>query len=156
MAHHGSLGGYAAVYLRDGGDAARAAAILAAAPGVEEVLSRLQLRAQGDPWLREHPPEISIYQEGGAFEMEEDHPFLDTLKDSVAWGTGKAPVVNGSAAGNDARLLRNIGKMPTVILGPGPLENCHMPDEWLPLDEYLQCILTYAHLIVNWTGGKKS
>ena len=123
---------------------------------VEEVLSRLQLRAQGDPWLREHPPEISIYQEGGAFEMEEDHPFLDCLKTSVAWGTGKAPVVNGSAAGNDARLLRNIGKMPTVILGPGPLENCQMPDEWLPLDEYLQCILIYAHLIVNWTGGKRS
>jgi phosphonoacetate hydrolase len=40
VAHHGSLGGYAAVYLRDGGDAARAAARLRAQAGVEEVLSR--------------------------------------------------------------------------------------------------------------------
>lgn len=121
---------------------------------VHEVFERILTRSGGDGWLAENPPEISIYQEGRAFEMEEDHPFVDAVRESVASATGGNPLVNGSAAGNDARLLKNIGNMPTVILGPGPLENCHMPDEWLPVDEYFACILAYAHLILNWTGGK--
>lgn len=40
VAHHGSLGGYAAVHLRSGADARAAAAALEALPGVEEVLPR--------------------------------------------------------------------------------------------------------------------
>lgn len=120
---------------------------------VREVRERLLTRSKGDVWLAANPPEITIYQEGRAFEMEEDHPFVDIVRASVTDGTGRFSVVNGSAAGNDARLLKNIGGMPTVILGPGPLENCHMPDEWLPLDQYFECIRTYAHLILTWTGG---
>jgi acetylornithine deacetylase len=119
---------------------------------VRQVEEALALRSAGDSWLRDHPPRVSIYQEGRPFEQEEDHPFVEAAKEACRAAFGRDPTVDGSAAGNDARLLRNIGGMPTIILGPGPLENCHRPDEWLPVEEYLRCVLAYALLILNWGG----
>ena len=87
--------------------------------------------------------------------MDLSHPFVETVRGCVEAATQRRAVVNGSPAGNDARLLRNIGKMPTVIVGPGPLANCHRPDEWLPLEEYFQSIVAYAMLILEWGGRRK-
>ncbi len=122
---------------------------------VRQVEGTLALRSQGDSWLRENPPRVFIYQEGRPFEMEEAHPFVEVVRESVEAATGRKAVVDGSPAGNDARLLRNIGKMPAVIVGPGPLANCHMPDEWLPLGDYLESIVAYAMLILKWGGRQQ-
>ena len=122
---------------------------------VADVEEALRLRSRGDAWLAENPPRTAIYQEGRPFEMDLSHPFVETVRGCVEAATQRRAVVNGSPAGNDARLLRNIGKMPTVIVGPGPLANCHRPDEWLPLEEYFQSIVAYAMLILEWGGRRK-
>ena len=122
---------------------------------VKEVTERLLLRAAGDPWLRDNPPEISVYQAGGAFEMEREHPFVLAVEESIASVRKEAPPVVGSPAGNDARLLRNIGKMPVVITGPGRLEQCHSPDEYVEVKDYLDYIEIYARLILDWCGRHK-
>ena len=109
-------------------------------------------RSAGDAWLAAHPPRWEITQEGRPFEMDRNHPLVEILRSAAADALEREVPVVGSPAGNDARLLRNIGGMPTAILGPGPLENCHMPDEWLPVEEYLGCILAYATLILEWGG----
>lgn len=122
---------------------------------VRETTERLLLRAAGDPWLKDNPPEISIYQAGGAFEMDAGHPFVTAVESSIEASRGRRPPVVGSPAGNDARLLRNIGGMPVVITGPGNQEQCHSPDEYLELEEYFRYIEIYARLILEWCGREE-
>ncbi|SKC83534.1 M20 family metallopeptidase [Maledivibacter halophilus] len=117
---------------------------------VKEVTDSLMLRSQGDSWLMKHPPEISIYQAGGAFEISSEDSFVKTAKKVMGDVMGNPPILNGSNGGNDARLLKNIGKMPTVVMGPGSLEQCHVVNEYVKVEDYLQFILIYAKLILNW------
>jgi acetylornithine deacetylase len=117
---------------------------------VSQVTDTLMTRAQGDSWLRNNPPQISVYQAGGAFEISEGSPFVQTVKKTMASVTGKEPVVTGATCGNDARVLLNIGGMPTVVLGPGYLAQCHSPNEFVLVEDYLNYILVYANLILDW------
>ena len=117
---------------------------------VKEVTDTLLTRAQGDSWLKNNPPKISIYQAGGAFEINENNPFVQTVKQTMASVIAKEPVITGATSGNDARVLLSIGKMPTVVLGPGYSAQCHSPNEFILIEDYLNYILIYANLILNW------
>ncbi|WP_276352123.1 M20 family metallopeptidase [Cohnella caldifontis] len=119
----------------------------------EEVAGAIRLRSQGDPWLRDHPPEISVYQAGGSFEMERDHPLIHTARRSMGLVFGEAVAVTGSSAGCDARLLKNVGNIPTVMMGPGHNEQCGKPNEYVTVDNYLNFILVYALTILDWCGN---
>lgn len=112
----------------------------------QEVVERV---AKSDAWLEEHLPEIQITQFGGGFEMEEHSPFVDSFKRAYSEARGKAVKVVGSPAGCDSRLWRNIAECPTIQFGPGNLAQCHAVDEWLDLEAYLQSILIYAELILD-------
>ena len=112
----------------------------------QEVVERV---AKSDAWLEEHLPEVQITQFGGGFEMEEHSPFVDSFKRAYFEARGKAVKVVGSPAGCDSRLWRNIADCPTIQFGPGNLAQCHAVDEWLDLEAYLQSILIYAELILD-------
>lgn len=112
----------------------------------QEVVERV---AKSDVWLEEHLPEIQITQFGGGFEMEEHSPFVDSFKRAYSEARGKDVKVVGSPAGCDSRLWRNIAECPTIQFGPGNLAQCHAVDEWLDLEAYLQSILIYAELILD-------
>ncbi|MDR1137471.1 MAG: ArgE/DapE family deacylase [Synergistaceae bacterium] len=117
---------------------------------VREVTDAIMTRAAGDEWLRVHPPKIEIYHAGGAFEMETGHEFVKTASLCVESVKGAAPALYGSPAGNDARLLRNIGGMPTVVMGPGQMAQCHSIDEYVEVKDFLAFIEIYAQLILEW------
>jgi acetylornithine deacetylase len=117
---------------------------------VREVADAINTRAAGDSWLKEHPPVIDIYQAGGAFEMDTEHPFVKTMSDCMKTVRLKSPALYGSPAGNDARLLRNIGGMPTVVAGPGRMEQCHSIDEYVEVSDFLKFIQIYANVILEW------
>jgi len=118
----------------------------------EEVTNAILLRARGDGWLREHQPEISIYQAGGGFEMSREHPLIGTAHRAMCSVFGDGVPITGSSAGCDARLLKNIGGIPTVMMGPGHNEQCCKPNEYVSLDNYLNFILVYALTILDWCG----
>ena len=112
----------------------------------QDVVKRVSL---SDPWLEAHPPKVTIYQAGGGFEMEENHPFVDSFKKAYEAAKGKTVKVVGSPAGCDSRLWRNIAGCPTIQFGPGNLAQCHGIDEWVSIDAYLESILIYAELILS-------
>ena len=116
---------------------------------VKEFQDVVERVAKSDAWLEEHLPEIQITQFGGGFEMEEHSPFVDSFKRAYSEARGKAVKVVGSPAGCDSRLWRNIAECPTIQFGPGNLAQCHAVDEWLDLEAYLQSILIYAELILD-------
>lgn len=122
---------------------------------IDEVRNTLFIRSRGDEWLREHPPTISIYQQGLGFEQDADHELVGLAQACAQTALNEDVVVTGSPAANDARLMKNIGEMPTIVLGPGRMEDCHVVNESVPVAEYLNFILAYALLIWSW-GSLKS
>lgn len=106
--------------------------------------------AKSDPWLENHPPKLTVYQAGNGFEMDQEHQFVRVFKDSYREIREKDVKVVGSPAGCDSRLWRNIAKCPTIQFGPGNLAQCHGVDEWVSIEAYLQSILIYAQLILDW------
>lgn len=122
---------------------------------VKEVTDTLLLRSKGDSYLKDHLPVISIYQAGGAFEIDEDNPFVRTAKDSYKDATGEKPQILGATSGNDARIPMNIAHIPTVVMGPGYTIQCHSPNEFVGIQYYLDFILIYAELILNFAKENK-
>lgn len=121
---------------------------------VAEFMDVINRISDADPWLKDHKPVVTMYQAGGAYEMEE-HPFVDSFREAYKKAREKEVKLVGSPAGCDSRLWRNIAKCPTIQFGPGNLEQCHAVNEYLSLDAYLQSILVYATLILSWGSREK-
>lgn len=120
---------------------------------VEEYTNAIYRCCEGDEWLKDHKPKISIYQAGGSFEMDLDHSIVDSFKGAYNKAIGKEVKVVGSPAGCDSRVWRNIADCPTLQYGPGRQAQCHTVNEYLEIQQYLDSILIYAQLILEW-GSK--
>jgi acetylornithine deacetylase len=98
---------------------------------LEEAVARA---AASDDWLAEHPPRVEWW--GGRFDPAEtapDDPVAQVVSAAAASVLGEAPAVEGVPYGADMRLLVNVGRIPTVMFGPGDVRVAHMPDEHVPL-----------------------
>ncbi|MEZ7117150.1 M20 family metallopeptidase [Clostridioides difficile] len=114
-----------------------------------DVTNVIMTRANGDLWLKDNKPNINIYQSGLGFEMDKDSDFVVNAHKILEETLGKKLEIKGSTAGNDARVMKNLAEIPTLILGPGSIEQCHSIDEYVEIKEYLDSILMYASLILN-------
>lgn len=121
---------------------------------VSEFMDTINMVSDGDTWLKSHRPQVTVYQSGGAFEMQENSPFVDSFKKAYKNVMGINTKVVGSPAGCDSRIWRNIAGCPTIQFGPGNLEQCHSVNEYVALEQYLECILIYAELILAWGRDK--
>ncbi len=123
---------------------------------VQEFTDTVMRTANSDPWMMVHPPKLTMYQAGNGFEIEPDAPLVRTFNDAYRTVLGKDVTKVGNPSGNDSRLWQNIAGCPTIQYGPGALAQCHAIDEWMSLDQYLDAILIYAHLILKWCQGDES
>jgi len=117
----------------------------------DQFVQALDRLAMDDPWLKEHP--LEIVWTGGQFESGEiaiDHPLVQCCGQCVQDLTGQAPEFAGLPAGSDLRLLVNIGKIPTLLFGPGDLNRAHMPDERIAIPDVLQAARTYILLALRY------
>ncbi|MDO5088729.1 MAG: M20 family metallopeptidase [Leptotrichiaceae bacterium] len=114
----------------------------------EEFRNRIIERSQGDEFLKNNMPEMEIYQMGNGFEIDSENEFVKYVKE-ISSIYDKNIEIAGGTAGNDARIFSNIAKLPTVILGPGLLKDCHTVNEKLDIEEYYKYIITYANIILK-------
>lgn len=103
--------------------------------GVEDALrERLRLVADADAWTREHPPVFE--RDGIQFEaaaVDADEPVVDALRGAMrAAGLDDEP--RGATYGADSRHYVAAG-IPTVLFGPGSIDQAHFPDETISLSE---------------------
>ena len=107
--------------------------VAAARRAFEQAIARA---AADDPWLTAHPPEVEWW--GGRFDPAVTDPqdaIVTAVSAATAAVTGSTPIVEGVTYGADMRLLVNVGRIPTVLFGPGDVRVAHMPDEHVPLAE---------------------
>lgn len=117
---------------------------------VREYTDTIMLRCEGDKWLKDNKPKITIYQSGNPFEMDLSHPFVNIFQETFKNAMGYPVKIVGSPAGCDSRTWRNIAGCPTLQYGPGKLEQCHALNEYVEIQQYLDAIKIYANLILNW------
>jgi acetylornithine deacetylase len=103
----------------------------AARRALEEAVARAAAR---DPWLSAHPPRVEWW--GGRFDSAVTPPdaaVVTAVSAAAAAVCGAAPPLEGVPYGADMRLLVNVGRIPTVMFGPGDVRVAHMPDEHVPV-----------------------
>lgn len=118
----------------------------------QQVLDAIERVAKSDPWLCEHPPKVTVYQEGFPFETPVDHPLVEEMKQVLGSVLGEEPVIEGMPAGCDARLLSNFANIPTIIVGCGDPKQSHSIDESVPIWQFLKLIEIYSNFIISWCG----
>jgi acetylornithine deacetylase len=127
--------------------------VSAARRAFEEAIARA---AAADPWLDGHPPEVEWW--GGRFDpavTSLDDPIVTTVSAAAADVTGAAPPVEGVTYGADMRLLVNVGRVPTVLFGPGDVRVAHMPDEHVPIDDLKAAAQTLILTALRFCGVRE-
>jgi acetylornithine deacetylase len=117
----------------------------------QEIKDWILTICQGDSWLRDHPPELMVYQDVSPFYTDISHPFVRTLHEKASSVLADA-CVSGSRCGSDARHLANLQGIPTVVFGPGDLWMAHSIDEYVRIDAYQKAIQVLALSLLAWSG----
>lgn len=105
-----------------------------------------------DPWLSANPPQVECFQQGNAYDIGADHPIVTCMRSCLESCMGRRPEIQGLASGADARLLTNFANTPTVLCGPGSIDNAHSINEYVPVGEYLAAVQMFCKLFTNWCG----
>jgi acetylornithine deacetylase len=119
-----------------------------------ELQAAVEAAAGGDPWLRDHPPELTWW--GGQFlpaRIPEDHPLVGMVREAHRdSGGGILPPIRGVPYGSDMRLLVNEGGIPTVLYGPGDVAFSHRPDEHVAIQDLEEVARALALLGIRFCG----
>lgn len=107
-----------------------------------------------DPWLREHPVEVSW--PGGQFasgRIDTDHRLVAEIVSTIGAAEGREPTLGGAPYGSDLRLYAGIGGIPTLHYGPGDVGLAHGPRERVDIDELLRTTRSLALLAARRCGA---
>lgn len=128
-----------------------------------EIEDHVRRAAAADLWLRDHPPAFrwggrSMIEDGGevfpAAPLDPEHPGTRVLAEAHAAVFGSAPRFAVWPSVSDAGWIAAAG-IPTVIYGPGNLEQAHTVDEWVAIDDLVAAAQVYAEVIARWCNGPK-
>lgn len=120
-------------------------------PVVEATLNAV---TNADPWLSQHPPELTWLSGFDPGVTEPGHPVVGALADAVREVTGSPAAVQALSAATDGRHLTNAGGIPAVNFGPGQMHLAHSPLESLPVDELGRAIESIALFLYQYCEGR--
>ena len=112
----------------------------------KEVENYLQRLFETDAWLRVNRPEIIWESDAPAAETPFGHVFVKTMIDSVK-EIGQPGNMTGLVSCCDMSRYVNIGRIPTVIYGPGHMDQAHTVDEFIELDQIIAATKGLAMII---------
>lgn len=129
----------------------------------KEIEDHLLHVAAGDFWMKDHPP---VFKWGGSSMIEdrgEVFPPLTVDPSNAAVQllaakhrsvTGHEAAIDMSPTVTDGGWLGNAG-IPTVIYGPGDLQNAHAVNESVPIDQLLDYTKILLSFIYEWSNTPK-
>ena len=87
---------------------------------------------------------------GEASEMSPGDPWVKLVGDAVAGATGRPPGVIGMTFTTDARFVRNQAGIPSVVCGPGRIDQAHGDDEYVEVSSLAQAAAAFAELFASY------
>jgi succinyl-diaminopimelate desuccinylase len=80
--------------------------------------------------------------------ISENEPVVQALLEAVTEVTGKKPETGAKAGCTDGSHLFHMGKIPTVLFGPGDVRIGHQADEWVTIEN----IITSTEVLISVFG----
>nr|WP_263327455.1 acetylornithine deacetylase [Neobacillus sp. Marseille-Q6967] len=129
----------------------------------QEIEQHIAAVCAADTWLRENPPQFvwggkSMIEDRGeifpSLEINPNHPGTHCLSSSFEKINNEEPSIGMSTTVTDAGWLGRAG-IPTVIFGPGKLEDAHSVNEKVEIRQLLVFTKTLAVFIADWCNTKK-
>ena len=121
----------------------------------EDFEAALRRVGERDPWLADHPVEVSW--PGGQFgsgALADDHPLIEEIEIAVKQISGrKKPDRSAAPYGSDLRLYTGIGGIPTMHYGPGDVRFAHAPREQVALQEVIEVTRALALTVARRCGA---
>ncbi|MBI4258378.1 MAG: M20 family metallopeptidase [Thaumarchaeota archaeon] len=114
----------------------------------DEIESLLKKLGDADP---EFKAEVRIISQREAAEIPEAEKVVTACREAVKAVKGAAKI-GGFPATSDMSILVNRGRIPTVILGPGRLEQAHVADEYVDAVQVVDAAKIYAKIAANILG----
>ena len=106
-----------------------------------------------DPILKDYPPEIEWF--GICNEPSEvpvDHPIVKALARNFERIMRCKAEIGGLSGSADARHLVLYGNTPSIYFGPGLEKTAHKVDEYVPVENVVNCTKILARTILDWCG----
>jgi acetylornithine deacetylase len=121
---------------------------------VNEIMDRIKdcvvKGTQSDTWFKDHPVKVAFLHHRNSCKIDKDQLIVKTVYDSTKTAIDKPPSIIGSPYCADMDHLVNLGKIPTIIYGPGSIAYAHKADELVPVDEYISSVKALAVSIYRW------
>ena len=117
----------------------------------DELVERIGRTAAGDPWLAENPPGIEWATDVPSSEISQDEPIVQTI---LGTGTdlGRPRQVSGMDSWHDGATFTRFGGTPCVCFGPRDLRIAHTVDEYVVIDDLVECAQELAVTAVRFCG----
>ncbi|MDQ0197907.1 acetylornithine deacetylase [Neobacillus ginsengisoli] len=125
---------------------------------IKEIEQHILAVAAADPWLCNNPPQFtwggkSMIEDRGeifpSLEIDPEHPGTRLLADSFEKLLTQKPKIGMSPTVTDAGWLGRAG-IPTVIFGPGKLEDAHAVNEKVEISQLVDFTKVLAVFIAEW------
>jgi succinyl-diaminopimelate desuccinylase len=98
-----------------------------------------EARYELEPYLNPFPPA----------EVPEDAAFVQRAIRTVGAVRGEQPAVIGTPYGSDVRNLVNDAGMTAITFGAGDIENCHVPNEYMAIQQLQSASVAVCKLAVD-------
>ncbi|MCL7418757.1 MAG: M20/M25/M40 family metallo-hydrolase, partial [Halalkalicoccus sp.] len=100
----------------------------------KQVDARVAERAADSAWLSDYPPRFERFSvQFEPAEISADEPIVRAVRDALD-SAGRDSTPRGATYGTDARHYIEAG-IPTVVFGPGSIQQAHFPDESIDWSE---------------------
>ena len=109
--------------------------------------------SQGDPWLKDHRPQIEWL--GCCWHpcsIDPNHPLVRLVADNHRDVTGEDAVVCGAAGGADNGSYARFLNIPAILYGPGEISVGHQANEYIEIDKMMDATKVIASTILDWCG----
>jgi len=116
-----------------------------------ELEARIAAATADDPWLAEHPLRFEWPCDIVPAEVPDDHPIVG-LTLGAAGAVGRSGVISGLDSWHDAAVFTRRAATPTVSFGPGGIGDAHTIDEYVPVDDLIDCAAAIAVALLRWCG----
>lgn len=117
---------------------------------IGEIEEIIKICEDEDPWFVDHPIKTEIHHNCGSYYNDPQSEWPSLVSKCISDIKGIDVAVQGFPTGADSRLYANVGKMPCVVLGPGSIEVCHKPNEFIKISDLMQAVESYAYIIYRW------
>lgn len=117
---------------------------------VAEMIAAARQGAEGNPWLRQHPPRVDLGPGYNGYLLDRAHPLVELFRGAYGSVAGAALEVSPLTATCDAWVYGRQAGVPTVIFGPGEIAQAHAPDEHVSLDSLAMATRVLAFVMAEW------